>query len=111
MSKPILVFDLNGTLLDLSVLDPLFDRSFGVTGMRERWFEKLQILWMTTIAASPYRPFDALAEAALDMLSEREQTAVQTSDRSAILSALTQLPAYPDVSAALGQLRAAGFVI
>lgn len=50
MRPTTLVFDLNGTLLNLSVLDPHFKRIFGDAGSREKWFQQLQTLWMTSIA-------------------------------------------------------------
>ena len=35
--KPAIVFDLIGTLLDLSALDPLFERAFGDSKLRKEW--------------------------------------------------------------------------
>ncbi len=34
----VIVFDVNETLLDLSVLDPLFESGFGQVGVRQEWF-------------------------------------------------------------------------
>ena len=37
---PVLVFDVNETLLDLSALDPFFERTFGDAGQRQPWFSR-----------------------------------------------------------------------
>ena len=39
--QPVLLFDVNETLLDLRVLDPLFERSFGSAAVRPNWFAQM----------------------------------------------------------------------
>ena len=39
--RPVLVFDVNETLLDIDVLNPIFDRIFGVPGRMREWFAQL----------------------------------------------------------------------
>jgi len=34
----VLLFDVNETLLDLRVLDPVFERAFGDASLRRQWF-------------------------------------------------------------------------
>ena len=72
MGPEIIVFDLNGTLLDLAAFDSHFARIFGSASYREKWFEQMQILWMTTIATGTYQPFEKLAREALEMLAAKE---------------------------------------
>lgn len=109
MGPEIIVFDLNGTLLDLAVLDGHFERIFGSSGSRERWFEQLQILWMSTIAIGTYQPFEKLAGAALEMLAAKENFELSPADEKIVLGQLTKLPAFVEVPEALGRLRAGGF--
>ncbi len=109
MGPEIIVFDLNGTLLDLVVLDGHFARIFGSPGYREKWFEQLQILWMSTVATGTYQPLAKLAQAALEMLAARESVELSSTDEKAVASQLTELPAFAEVPAALVQLRAGGF--
>ena len=109
MRPEIIVFDLNGTLLDLAVLDRHFARIFGSASHREKWFEQMQILWMTTIACGTYQPFAKVAQAALEMLAAKEGVDLASADEKAVTNQLTELPAFAEVPAALGQLRAAGF--
>lgn len=109
MGPEIIVFDLNGTLLDLAALDGDFARVFRTASSREKWFEQLQVLWMTTIACGTYQPFAKLALAALQMLAAKESVELSTADEEAITSRMSELPAFAEVPEALGQLRAAGF--
>ena len=111
MVTQVLLFDVNETLLDLRALDPLFARAFGHAGVRQEWFLTLQSLWMTATLTARFKPFDVLADAALELTAVRRGTALRPSHRSAILKRLTALPPHPDVADALEQLRAAGLRI
>ena len=63
----VIAFDVNKTLLDLSALDPLFERAFGSASAREEWFAQLLQNALVATVIGAYRPFDQLAKAALDM--------------------------------------------
>ena len=67
----LLLFDVNGTLLDMGVLDPHFAQLFGRAAARQEWFGLVQQLWMTDLLTHNYTPFNKLAEAALRMMVER----------------------------------------
>ncbi len=41
MSTPVIAFDLNETLLDLSALDPVFEELFGDASLRAVWFAQM----------------------------------------------------------------------
>ena len=109
MGPEIIVFDLNGTLLDLSALDGHFARIFGSASHREKWFEQMQVLWMTTIATGTYQPLEKVARAALEMLAAKESVELSSADEKAVVSQMTELPAFAEVPEALGQLRTANF--
>lgn len=103
-----IVFDVNETLLDLSALDPLFERAFGDAIVRRLWFARvLQSAFVSTIAG-PYSDFGAIADDALDVVARLRGTELGTDDRSAILKALLSLPAHSDVAEGLGMLKGAG---
>ena len=109
MPKPTLcLFDLNGTLLDLSVLDPHFERAFGDPGVRTVWFRQVLELALTQTTLNAYHRFDLLADAALDMTAAQRGTALSAAGKKAILTGLSALPAYADVPEALGLLQSAG---
>jgi 2-haloacid dehalogenase len=105
----VLVFDVNETLLDLRALDPLFERVFGDARARMDWFQAmLQYAFLTTITG-PYVDFGAHFRAALAVVGERRATRVSDADTQAILEEVRRLPPHPEVRAALGRLRDAGF--
>jgi 2-haloacid dehalogenase len=108
MRPQIIAFDLNGTVLDMSALDPHFERDFGSPAYRESWFLELQTLWMTTIACGTFQPFEKLAKAALRILAAKQSIDLAKTDESSILDQMTELPAYADVAPALATLRSAG---
>jgi 2-haloacid dehalogenase len=107
--KRVLVFDVNETLLDLSVLDPHFQRVFGDAGVRVEWFRTmLQSAFLTTITG-PYKPFGEHFRAALAITALQRDLRVSPDDERAILAEVRKLPAHPDVRTALERLRSAGF--
>jgi len=107
--KRVLVFDVNETLLDMSALDPHFQRVFGDAGVRVEWFQTmLQSAFLTTITG-PYKPFGEHFRAALAITALRRDLRVSPEDERAILASVRTLPAHPDVRPALERLRSAGF--
>jgi 2-haloacid dehalogenase len=106
--SPIYVFDVNETLLDLRILDPLFAETFGNATARREWFaQMLQLAFVSTIT-NEYRDFGALGAAALEMLASRRGVSLQRERRTALLGGLRQLPPHPEVEAGLKRLREAG---
>ena len=108
MPTPVLLFDVNETLLDLSALNPLFRSAFGDSAVRQQWFLTLQSLWMTGMLTGRYRPFDELARVALRMTASRQRMELSAADESAILKGMKELPPHADVPAALALLRSSG---
>jgi 2-haloacid dehalogenase len=107
--KRVLVFDVNETLLDMSALDPHFQRVFGDAQVRIEWFQTmLQSAFLTTITG-PYKAFGEHFRAALAITALRRDLRVGPEDERAILEGVRTLPAYPDVRPALERLRSAGF--
>ena len=107
--KRVLVFDVNETLLDMSALDPHFQRVFGDASVRVEWFQTmLQSAFLTTITG-PYKPFGDHFRAALAITALRRDLRVSPEDERAILAGVRTLPAHPDVRPALERLRGAGF--
>ena len=112
MSKvKVVLFDSNETLLDLSALDPHFQRAYGAAEVRKKWFKQVLELCLTTTVIGKYRSFERLADAALDMAARQYGTAdggreLGKSDRASIHAAMLELPAYADAKPALERLRA-----
>jgi 2-haloacid dehalogenase len=111
---PILVFDVNETLLDLSALDQPFAAAFGVEmprarGIRKAWFTELLHEVLITIVTGPYVNFSSLARSALRVTAERVPESLADGGIMKIMSSVTKLPPHDDVDEALDRLADAGF--
>jgi 2-haloacid dehalogenase len=107
--RKVLVFDVNETLLDLTALDPHFERIFGDARVRLEWFQTmLQSAFLTTITG-PYIPFGEHFKAALAITAVRHRARMDAQDEAAILRQVRELPPHPEVRGALERLRGAGF--
>jgi 2-haloacid dehalogenase len=102
------VFDVMETLLDLSALDPHFQRVFGDAGARQAWFEQLLQSAFVATLTDAYVEFTAVARAALDMTAARRGQRLAEEDRQGILGLVRHLPPHPDVRENLDRLRDAG---
>lgn len=107
--KRICVFDVNETLLDLTALDPLFEKGFGDASARQQWFmQMLQSAFVATITDS-YATFGEIGTAALGMITERRGVELSDDDKQSILMGMRELPPHPEVAESLDRLRDAGF--
>ena len=107
--KPVLVFDVNETLLDIDVLNPIFDRIFGVPGRMREWFAQLILYSQSISLAGRYAPFGALGAGVLRMLGTVHGVAIRDEDLNALRTALATLPVHAEAPNALRRLSAAGF--
>lgn len=104
MIKAVL-FDVVGTLFDVSALDAAFERAFGDATSRKAWFaELLQSAFMLTILGE-YAPFKDVASAALDMTAAKLGRQLPAGEKDKIIAALAELPAFPDVKDGLVRLQ------
>lgn len=107
--RTIIAFDVNETLLDLRVLDPIFQQVFGDAALRPLWFSQmLQVAFVGTITGR-YVDFTTAQYAALRMLAARRGRDLSDEDADRIVGMMSHLPAYPEVFAALRRLGDAGF--
>lgn len=67
--RPIIVFDVNETLLDLEVLGPTFDRIFADPAALRLWFAGLITYSEALTLAGVYIPFTDIGGAVLRMLA------------------------------------------
>lgn len=110
--KPVIVFDMHETLLDLSALDPVFARIFSHSDgaeLRTTWFRQVLELFMTATITGAYRSFDKLSDDALQMLKAQWGSEASADDRAALRSAQARMPAHADVRPGLTRLKQAGF--
>jgi 2-haloacid dehalogenase len=107
--KPALVFDLNGTLLDISALDHAFKMLFGDARVRKDWFSEVLKIALATTAMGVYADFGRIIGAALKVIEKRQRHSLSEEQRSEVLHQLRALPPFPDVKEGLEELRRAGF--
>jgi 2-haloacid dehalogenase len=103
------LFDVNETLVDLAAMDPLFEQAFGDAGIRRVWFGQMIQSALVATVTGAYRTFGEIGAAALEMTADQAGVELLKEDRDAITGRLRQLPAHPEVPAALGRLRQAGY--
>lgn len=106
-----IAFDVNETLLDLSVLDARFEAVFGSAALRGQWFAQMLQLAFVGAITGRYTDFTSAQHAALAMLAQRQGVSPSGDDAAGIVDAMRSLPAHPDVPDALDRLREAGFTL
>lgn len=109
MPREVLVFDVNETLLDLSGLDPEFERLFGDAAVKGEWFTQLLVASFTSAVTDRYVDFGVLAGQALKLVAKRRATELTSDDVEGVTGGMTRLKPHPDVAPALERLRGSGF--
>ncbi|HXF71079.1 MAG TPA: haloacid dehalogenase type II [Actinomycetota bacterium] len=104
-----LVFDVNETLLDLSVLREPFARAFGEPPPLGEWFARLLHASLVSTLTDAYEDFGALAGKALEAVAARRGVEVGEREREEVVATMRSLPPHREVPGALERLRAAGF--
>ena len=107
--RPIIVFDVNETLLDLDTLHPTLDRIFGDPAALRLWFANLITYSEALTLAGVYVPFTDIGAAVLRMLAATRDITISDSDAAELTDRFATMPAHPEVPAALRRLREDGF--
>ena len=105
----ILVFDVNETLIDLTTLEPFFERLFGEAAVMREWFGQLILYSEAVTLSGVYVPFSELAGGVLRMIAEIRQIEVGESDVAELRKLIQSMPPHPGVAEALTRLKEAGF--
>jgi 2-haloacid dehalogenase len=109
LPAPILVFDVNETLLDLESLSPLFERIFGDARVMREWFAQVILYSQSLTLSDEYADFGTIGAAVLKMLGQIKSIDVGDKDVQDLKSAMSRLPPHPDVRESLQRLKQAGF--
>lgn len=107
----IVAFDVNETLLDLSVLDDPFKEAFGSDAVRRAWFTQMLQLSFVGGLTGAYVSFTQAQEAALSMIASQRGLDLTPADAKTMVDRMTRLPSHPEVPAALQRLRQAGATV
>ncbi|HDZ37514.1 MAG TPA: haloacid dehalogenase type II [Marinobacter sp.] len=105
----IIVFDVNETLLDITHLEPLFNRVFGDKQVLREWFAQLILYSQTLTLSGLYTPFGELGIGILRMVATTHHLTLADSDVEELKERMSTMPAHSDVIPALTRLRDAGF--
>src|SRR5262249_36600782 len=106
---PLIVFDVNETLLDLTTMEPTFERIFGDKGAMRLWFANLILYSAALTGARCYVPFTDIGSSVMRMLADTRGIKINVKDEKELTERFSTMPPYPEVPAALRKLRAAGF--
>jgi 2-haloacid dehalogenase len=106
---PLIVFDVNETLLDLTTLEPTFERIFRDKGAMRIWFANLIMYSAALTVAGCYVPFTDIGSAVMKMLADIRGIKIEDADKKELVEKFSTMPPHPEVPAALRKLRAAGF--
>jgi 2-haloacid dehalogenase len=107
--QPIIVFDVNETLLDLDTLGPTLDRIFGDPPALRLWFANMITYSEALTLAGVYVPFTDIGAAVLRMLAATRGITISDSDAAELTDRFATMPPHPEVPAALRRLRDHGF--
>ena len=107
--QPIIVFDVNETLLDLDSMNPIFERIFGDPAAMRLWFADLILYSEALTIAGVYVPFTDIGAAVLRMLADTRGITISDSDGAELTDRFAAMPPHHEVPAALRRLRDHGF--
>ncbi len=109
MSKPVLAFDVNETLLDLGPMQRALTEAFEDPTASREWFLTLLHTSLVTNHLGRYESFSSLGVNALVTVAQRRNIDLDIDDVETLLAPMSSLPPHPDVPEGLEQLRDAGY--
>src|SRR5271155_3810730 len=78
---PLIVFDVNETLLDLGTMEPTFQRIFGDKNAMRLWFANLILYSAALTVAGVYVPFTDIGAAVMKMLADTRGIKITDKDK------------------------------
>jgi 2-haloacid dehalogenase len=106
---PLIVFDVNETLLDLETMAPTFERIFDDKAAMRLWFANLILYSAALTVAEHYVAFTEIGGAVMKMLADTRGIEIKDTDKKELTDRFATMPPHPEVPAALCKLRDAGF--
>ena len=108
-ARPLIVFDVNETLLDLETMEPIFQRIFGEKSAMRLWFANFIMYSAALTVSGCYVPFTEIGAAVMKMLADTRGIKIDDRDKKELTEKFSTMPPHPEVPAALRKLRDAGF--
>ena len=78
---PLIVFDVNETLLDLETMEPTFQRIFGDKSAMRLWFANFILYSAALTVAGCYVPFTDIGSAVMKMLADTRGIKIEDRDK------------------------------
>ena len=107
--RPLIVFDVNETLLDLESMNPIFERIFQDRSAMRLWFANLILYSCALTVANVYVPFTEIGGAVMEMMARTRGIEISDADKAELTRQFASMPPHLEVPGALRKLRAAGF--
>lgn len=108
---PLLIFDVNETLLDLEPMKRAINEALSSPVAFENWFSKLLQYSMMETMTGRYRDFGEIGIFALNIVAQKHSKTLSEDKIQHILERIRHLAAHPDVPGALKKLKDAGFTL
>src|SRR5260221_5368412 len=106
---PVIVLDVNETLLDLETMEPTFERISGDKSAMRLWFANLIMYSAALTVAGCYVPFTDIGSAVMKMLADTRGIRIGDKDKKELTERFSTMLPHPQVPATLPNPRAAGF--
>jgi 2-haloacid dehalogenase len=106
---PLIVFDVNETLLDLRTMESIFERIFRDKSAMRLWFANLILYSVALTVAGRYVPFTEIGAAVMKMMADTRGIKIGEKDKDELTNKFATMPPYPEVPGALRKLRDTGF--
>jgi 2-haloacid dehalogenase len=107
--RPVIVFDVNETLMNLETLRPTFDRIFNDPAAMRLWFGGLITYSEALTLSGVYVPFTDIGGAVLRMFAATRGITISDADGAELTERFATMAPHPEVPAALRRLRENGF--
>ena len=89
---PLIVFDVNETLLDLETMEPTFERIFGDKKDMRLWFTNLVMYSLVLTLAGRYAPFTDIGAAVLKMMADTQGIEIGDEDKRELKEKFSTMP-------------------
>ena len=94
---PLIVFDVNETLLDLETMEPTFERIFGEKSAMRLWFANFIMYSAALTVAGCYVPFTDIGSAVMKMLADTRGIKIGDRDKKELTEKFSTMPPHPEV--------------
>ena len=96
VARPLIVFDVNETLLDLAAMEPTFEGIFRDKGTMRFWFANFIMYSSALTVAGCYVPFTDIRSAVMKMLADTRGIRIKDADKKELVEKFSTMPAHPE---------------